>query len=70
MIETIDGHQYEITRDGNGKIVKKEGRDPPPVVASTVDESLAASLSGKSGDLTPSETSSALKLILKSIYLQ
>ena len=31
-IETIDDHQYRVTRDGEGKIILQEGADvlPPP----------------------------------------
>jgi len=64
MIETINGHRYEVTRDGQGNIVKQEGRDlPVPIVDPEKDAALV--LANKATALTLTEIGKLAQFLVK-----
>lgn len=68
-IEIIDGHRYQVTRNADGNIVKKEGRDlPVPAVPSPEEMEVAALLAVPAGTMTAAQRSRLLQLIAKRLY--
>lgn len=68
-IEIIDGHRYQVTRDAEGKITKKEGKDlPVPAVPSPEEMEVAALLAVPKNAMTAAQRSRLLQLIAKRVY--
>jgi len=64
MIEIINNHRYEVTRDGQGKIIKLEGRDLPTATVDS-ERNAAFAIANKTTALTTPEIGKLVQFLVK-----